>query len=280
MVLQRQALQAGTDAKRAAKLATQAPITTAGQAVVKKAQAKLAEARLKVEAAHHALITLKALKAKAAKAILDAAGGKYNKETGAAGQGGYFGQALKTAFHNGELTERLKHTGASGLHAAEKKAFHKGEAVGVKKGETIGEKAGAKKVFPAAVAKAERMLKEKKTEKSQAAAADAKEAKEASLQREATREASKVRESIETKAASTEGAAAAEIATGLPQQHQSVEAAKETLKESKEEESVADAAMKAFEADTSVPELALDEIHDDFANEEDEEDEEEEVGGW
>lgn len=182
-------------------------MTQAGQEVVRRSQQKIATAKLDVDTAKAALSTLARLKAKASKVIIDAAGGKYAKETGYVGQGGYFGTALRTAFKNGELTERMKHAQwkTKTLVELKKKAFKQGEAKGVKKGEKKGVKIGEKHELPIAVARAEKLLTKKKKEKNLAKAAGKKAAQDAALKAAAETEAAKVRESVKAEAKAKQG---------------------------------------------------------------------------
>jgi len=158
MALQQKALAAGAAAKAASAKAAQAPMTQAGQEVVRSAQKAIAKAKLDVDTAKAAMANLRRLKTEASKAILDAAGGKYRKSTGYAGTGGYFGAALRTAFNNGKLSERLKHQEwkDSKLKAIKREEYNRGLKEGEKKGFSKGEKAGMKKELPKAVAKAEK----------------------------------------------------------------------------------------------------------------------------
>merc|ERR1711988_1270975 len=143
---QQKALAAGTAAKEAAAQAAQAPLTQAGQEVVKRAQKKVQEAKLDVDTAKAAMVNLKNLKTKASKAIIDAAGGGGGAQQSYADQGGYFGAALRTAYNNGVLSEKLKQQEwkTTELEKAKTQSFDKGEAVGEKKGFEQGKKAGAK----------------------------------------------------------------------------------------------------------------------------------------
>lgn len=106
---QQKALRAAQKAKEAAAKARNAPLTPAGHAIVARARRTANSAALDVQTAQAAARALRNAKTAAAKAILDKAGGKYASKTGFANQGGYFGAALRTAFHNGQLSERLKH---------------------------------------------------------------------------------------------------------------------------------------------------------------------------
>jgi hypothetical protein len=198
MAAQQKALVAGTKAKAAAAKAAQAPMTPAGQEVVKRAQQEVSEARIAVDTAKAAMGTLAKKKAKASKAILDAAGGKYARHTGYAGQGGYFGRALRTAFKNGELTNELKHQKwkTSTLKKMKKKSYEKGEHKGYKKGFAEGEKEGEKKELPKAVARAEQLLTKKKEEQETKQQKAAQAADNAALKAEAAKEASKVRKAV------------------------------------------------------------------------------------
>jgi len=167
MSAQQKALSASALAKQAAATAAQAPMTQAGQGVVQKAQRMVANARLDVDTAKAAMTNLAREKAIAAKAIVDAAGGKYGGSASYAGQGGYFGAALKTAFKNGELTERMKYQKfkSSTLKNAKTESFRDGEEKGIEEGMKKGLKVGEKKELPKAVAKAEQMLAQKKKAK-------------------------------------------------------------------------------------------------------------------
>jgi len=259
MSLQNKALIAGTLAKKAAAAAAQAPMTQAGQAVVKRAQDKLTEAKLAVDAAKDAMQTLQNKKQKASKVILDAAGGKYAKDTGYAGQGGYFGTALRTAFKNGELTERLKHTKYTDtvLKQLKKKAFKEGQAAGLKKGEVQGEAVGAKKVLPKAVAAAESMIKKTELNKESAKVVDEQAVQDAALKAEATKEAAKVRNSIDSEAKSILG-----IETNKPADSEAE--SEEPVEEESDGSSMdVDNAAAEFDADTTVPEEGSEE-EDDF----------------
>jgi len=208
MSAQQKALSASAIAKQAAATAAQAPMTQAGQAVVKKAQRMVAKARLDVDTAKAAMSNLARQKAIAAKAIVDAAGGKYGGSASYAGQGGYFGAALKTAFKNGELTERLKYQKfkSSTLKNAKTKAFKEGEEKGIEEGMKKGMKKGEKKELPKAVAKAEQMLAQKKKAERKEAEATKKAAANAALKDEAKREASKVRAAVAKEAKKAEKA--------------------------------------------------------------------------
>lgn len=251
MSLQNKALVAGTLAKKAAKAAAQAPMTQAGQDVVKRAQSKLAEAKLAVDAAKDAMQTLQRKKEEASKVILDAAGGKYAKETGYAGQGGYFGTALRTAFKNGELTERLKHTKYTDtvLKAIKKKAFDEGQRAGIKKGEIEGEAKGAKKVLPKAVAAAESMIKKTQAHEASSQAADQQKVEDAALKAEARKDAATVRGSIDTEAKTILG-----IGTNDPVDTEEVVPEEEEDAGEEEESKAVDEAAADFDAVTAVPE--------------------------
>lgn len=202
MQAQQKALQAGSDAKAAAAEAAQAPMTQAGQQVVLQAQQKVAAAKLAVDTAKAAVSRLNRMKEEASKAIIDAAGGKYAKQTGYAGQGGYFGTALRTAFKNGELTEQLKHEEwkKTKLKDIKKQAYEEGLKKGEQKGEKEGEAVGKKEELPKAVAKAEKMLSEKKSaEKKQVAEAKTS-AQDAALKNEAAAEVAKVTNDVDSEA--------------------------------------------------------------------------------
>merc|ERR1711939_870809 len=82
MAQQRKAIRAASRAKEAAAKAANAPMNKRGHDIVKKAQNTARDSAMAVEAAKAAVRTLMRKKAKASKAILDAAGGKYMKETG------------------------------------------------------------------------------------------------------------------------------------------------------------------------------------------------------
>jgi len=206
MSAQQKALSASAIAKQAAATAAQAPMTQAGQAVVKKAQRMVAKARLDVDTAKAAMSNLARQKAIASKAIVDAAGGKYGGSASYAGQGGYFGAALKTAFKNGELTERMKYQKfkSSTLKNAKTTAFKEGEEKGIEEGMKKGMKKGEKKELPKAVAKAEQMLAQKKKAERKEAEATKKAAANTALKDEAKREASKVRAAVAKEAKEAE----------------------------------------------------------------------------
>merc|ERR1711959_178268 len=160
MAQQRKAIRAASRAKEAAAKAANVPMNKRGHEIVKRAQNTARDSALAVQAAKASVRALAKAKAKASKAILDAAGGKYSKDTGFQGQGGYFGAALKTAFHNGQLTERLKYRDwkKKTVMASAKQAFKKGEKEGFRKGFKKGEKRGEKKELPKAVKKAQKVL--------------------------------------------------------------------------------------------------------------------------
>merc|ERR1711939_643370 len=82
MAQQRKAIRAASRAKEAAAKAANAPMNKRGHDIVKKAQNTARDSAMAVEAAKAAVRNLMRKKAKASKAILDAAGGKYMKETG------------------------------------------------------------------------------------------------------------------------------------------------------------------------------------------------------
>jgi len=196
---QQKALMAAKKANEAAIKATEAPLTQAGKDIVKRARHTAAAAALQVQTARAAIGALMRAKQKASKAILNAAGGKYAKAGGGfAGQGGYFGAALRTAFHNGELNERLKHTNwkMKTLQEAEKKYFNKGKKKGEKKGLKEGEKIGEKKSLRKAVKKAKKELRAEKKTAEKAAVARKKAANKGALQEAAIEEASKVRREV------------------------------------------------------------------------------------
>merc|ERR1711959_449137 len=132
MAQQRKAIRAASRAKEAAAKAANAPMNKRGHEIVKRAQNTARDSALAVQAAKASVRALAKAKAKASKAVLDAAGGKYSKDTGFQGQGGYFGAALKTAFHNGQLTEKLKYANwkKSTVMSTAKLAFKKGEKEG------------------------------------------------------------------------------------------------------------------------------------------------------
>merc|ERR1712072_962653 len=198
MAQQRKALQAAARAKEAANKAAKAPVTAQGRAIVKKAQNTARDSAMAVEAAKAAVRTLIRKKAKASKAILDAAGGKYMKETGYQGQGGYFGAALKTAFHNGQLSERLKYRDwkKSTVKASAKVAFKRGEKTGFQKGFVKGEKRGEIKALPKAVRKAEHLLAKRKKAIEKIAKRRKKSQKAAALKAAVAKEADKVRKKL------------------------------------------------------------------------------------
>lgn len=253
MAAQQKALAAGATAKAAAAQAAQAPMTQAGQEVVRKAQEDVTTAKLDVDTARAAMTNLDHLKQKASKVIIDAAGGKDAASTGFAGQGGYFGAALKTAFKNGQLSEQLKSEQAKNKEATKlqvetKKSYDEGEVQGEKAGFLKGEKAGQKEELPKAVVEAEKLLTKKK-EKQESEASDREEDAEGSaLKEEAQKEASKVLKSVESQADKIEavpGTTAAKSTTG--------ETASTTATSSKDPEAavVADksAETKAWEED-------------------------------
>jgi hypothetical protein len=194
---QQKALAAAKKAKEAATKATNAPLNKAGSSVVKRARRTAAAAALQVQTAKAALASLMRAKQMASKAILDKAGGKYSK-SGYGGQGGYFGAALRTAFHNGELSERLKHNNwnTKTLKADEKKAFLLGKAKGKKAGFKKGVKVGEKKALPKAIHKAKHLLKKDAKAKSKAGIAAKKAADQSALKTAAAAEAAKVRRSV------------------------------------------------------------------------------------
>lgn len=207
LAAQQKALVAGTEAKSAAAQAAQAPMTQAGQEVVKNAQQKVAAAKLDVDTAKAAMDKMNRLKTKASQVIIDAAGGKFAKQTGYVGQGGYFGTALRTAFKNGELTERMKHAKwkEKTLAGLKKKAFQQGKQQGEAEGEKKGIKMGEKKELPKAVAKAEKLLAQKKQEQNNAKVAGKKAAEDAALKSAAQKEAAKVSASVKEEANAKEG---------------------------------------------------------------------------
>merc|ERR1712070_1077522 len=82
MAQQRKALQAASKAKEAAAKAANAPMNKRGHEIVKRAQNTARDSALAVDAAKASVRALAKAKAKASKAILDAAGGKYSKDTG------------------------------------------------------------------------------------------------------------------------------------------------------------------------------------------------------
>jgi len=211
MAAQQKALAAGATAKAAAAQAAQAPMTQAGQEVVRKAQQDVVTAKLDVDTARAAMTNLNHLKEKASKVIIDAAGGKDAATAGFAGQGGYFGAALQTAFKNGQLseqlkTEQLKNQQAVKLQAETKKSYDEGETDGMKKGFIKGEKAGQREELPKAVVQAEKLLTKKKKKQESQADDKEKEAEDSALKEEAEKEASKVLKSVESKAKKTEAA--------------------------------------------------------------------------
>merc|ERR1712072_125150 len=201
MAQQRKALQAAARAKEAANKAAKAPVTAQGREIVKRAQKTAHDSAMAVEAAKAAVHSLMKAKAKASKAILDAAGGKYLKETGYQGQGGYFGAALRTAFNNGKLTERLKYRDwkKSSVTQSAKIAFKRGEKEGFRKGFLRGEKRGEIKELPKAVKKAEKLLAKKKKAKEIRIKARKKSDQSARLKKAAAKEASVVRKQVESK---------------------------------------------------------------------------------
>merc|ERR1712178_515310 len=190
MAQQRKALQAASKAKEAAAKAANAPMNKRGHEIVKRAQNTARDSALAVDAAKASVRALAKAKAKASKAILDAAGGKYSKDTGFQGQGGYFGAALKTAFHNGQLTERLKYRDwkKKTVMASAKQAFKKGEKEGFRKGFKKGQKVLLSK------AKAQRKAKALKKKSKQKAALKAAAKKEASKVRKKVLRAAKRKE--------------------------------------------------------------------------------------
>merc|ERR1711939_312659 len=198
MAQQRKAIRAASRAKEAAAKAANAPMNKRGHDIVKKAQNTARDSAMAVEAAKAAVRTLMRKKAKASKAILDAAGGKYMKETGYQGQGGYFGAALKTAFHNGQLSERLKYRDwkKSTVRASATLAFKRGEKTGFQKGFVKGEKRGEIKVLPKAVRKAEHLLAKRKKAIEKIAKRRKKSEKAAALKAAVAKEADKVRKKL------------------------------------------------------------------------------------
>lgn len=198
MAQQRKALQAASKAKEAAAKAANAPMNKRGHEIVKRAQNTARDSALAVQAAKASVRALAKAKAKASKAILDAAGGKYSKDTGFQGQGGYFGAALKTAFHNGQLTERLKYQDwkKKTVLGSAKQAFKQGEKKGFRKGFKKGEKRGEKKDLPKAVKKAEKLLAKKRKAKVTAKLKKKKSKQAVALKAAAKKEASKVRKQV------------------------------------------------------------------------------------
>lgn len=198
MAQQRKALQAASKAKEAAAKAANAPMNKRGHEIVKRAQNTARDSALAVQAAKASVRALAKAKAKASKAILDAAGGKYSKDTGFQGQGGYFGAALKTAFHNGQLTERLKYQDwkKKTVLGSAKQAFKQGEKKGFRKGFKKGEKRGEKKDLPKAVKKAEKLLAKKRKAKVTAKLKKKKSNQAVALKAAAKKEASKVRKQV------------------------------------------------------------------------------------
>merc|ERR1712100_164091 len=198
MAQQRKAIRAASRAKEAAAKAANAPMNKRGHDIVKKAQNTARDSAMAVEAAKAAVRTLMRKKAKASKAILDAAGGKYMKETGYQGQGGYFGAALKTAFHNGQLSERLKYRDwkKSTVRASATLAFKRGEKTGFQKGFVKGEKRGEIKVLPKAVRKAEHLLAKRKKAIEKIAKRRKKSEKAAAPKAAVAKEADKVRKKL------------------------------------------------------------------------------------
>merc|ERR1711907_493679 len=192
------ALQAAANAKEAAAKAANAPMNKRGHEIVKRAQNTARDSALAVDAAKASVRALAKAKAKASKAILDAAGGKYMKETGYQGQGGYFGAALKTAFHNGQLSERLKYRDwkKSTVRASATLAFKRGEKTGFQKGFIKGEKRGEIKVLPKAVRKAEHLLAKRKKAIEKIAKRRRKSEKAAALKAAVAKEADKVRKKL------------------------------------------------------------------------------------
>lgn len=210
MAQQRKALQAASKAKEAAAKAANAPMNKRGHEIVKRAQNTARDSALAVDAAKASVRNLAKAKAKASKAVLDAAGGKYSKNTGFEGQGGYFGAALKTAFHNGQLTERLKYQDwkKKTVLGSAKLAFKKGEKTGFRKGFKKGEKRGEQKELPKAVKKAEKLLSLKAKAKSKAKAKKKISKQKAALKAAAKKEASKVRKKVLRAAKSKKASAA------------------------------------------------------------------------
>merc|ERR1712196_158177 len=198
MAQQRKAIRAASRAKEAAAKAANAPMNKRGHDIVKKAQNTARDSAMAVEAAKAAVRNLMRKKAKASKAILDAAGGKYMKETGYQGQGGYFGAGLKTAFHNGQLSERLKYRDwkKSTVRASATLAFKRGEKTGFQKGFVKGEKRGEIKVLPKAVRKAEHLLAKRKKAIEKIAKRRRKSEKVAALKAAVAKEADKVRKKL------------------------------------------------------------------------------------
>merc|ERR1712196_1953 len=198
MAQQRKAIRAASRAKEAAAKAANAPMNKRGHDIVKKAQNTARDSAMAVEAAKAAVRNLMRKKAKASKAILDAAGGKYMKETGYQGQGGYFGAALKTAFHNGQLSERLKYRDwkKSTVRASATLAFKRGEKTGFQKGFVKGEKRGEIKVLPKAVRKAEHLLAKREKAIEKIAKRRRKSEKAAALKAAVAKEADKVRKKL------------------------------------------------------------------------------------
>merc|ERR1712227_556296 len=198
MAQQRKAIRAASRAKEAAAKAANAPMNKRGHDIVKKAQNTARDSAMAVEAAKAAVRNLMRKKAKASKAILDAAGGKYMKETGYQGQGGYFGAALKTAFHNGQLSERLKYRDwkKSTVRASATLAFKRGEKTGFQKGFIKGEKRGEIKVLPKAGRKAEHLLAKRKKAIEKIAKRRRKSEKAAALKAAVAKEADKVRKKL------------------------------------------------------------------------------------
>merc|ERR1711907_34013 len=198
MAQQRKAIRAASRAKEAAAKAANAPMNKRGHDIVKKAQNTARDSAMAGEAAKAAVRNLMRKKAKASKAILDAAGGKYMKETGYQGQGGYFGAALKTAFHNGQLSERLKYRDwkKSTVRASATLAFKRGEKTGFQKGFIKGEKRGEIKVLPKAVRKAEHLLAKRKKAIEKIAKRRRKSEKAAALKAAVAKEADKVRKKL------------------------------------------------------------------------------------
>merc|ERR1711959_724581 len=198
MAQQRKAIRAASRAKEAAAKAANAPMNKRGHEIVKRAQNTARDSALAVDAAKASVRALAKAKAKASKAILDAAGGKYMKETGYQGQGGYFGAALKTAFHNGQLSERLKYRDwkKSTVRASATLAFKRGEKTGFQKGFVKGEKRGEIKVLPKAVRKAEHLLAKRKKAIEKIAKRRKKSEKAAALKAAVAKEADKVRKKL------------------------------------------------------------------------------------
>jgi len=202
-------LKAAAKAKEAAVKVSAAKMDGLGQSVVKRAESTVQHAALSVQVAQAAENKYNMQKAKADKAVLDAAGGKYAGAAGYAGQGGYFGAALRTAFKNGELTEAMKHKNWKGstLKNDEKAAFKAGQAKGLKTGAKAGMKAGEEAELPMAMAKAKKSLKIKKADKAVAKLQAVKAADKSTLDAEAKNEAAKVNKQV-SKLAGTSNSAA------------------------------------------------------------------------